>query len=116
MVAAVMGIGWWLALAVVVLVIGVGRVARLVTYDKFPPAAALREWWTRVTAKRKGDWGLLLWCQWCFTPWLMLVAGGWFLLTFSHPFWAWSWWLFWGWMALSYLASMVVARDEPAGE
>lgn len=115
MAEALIGIGWWLALAVVVLIVGVGRVARLVTYDKFPPAAAVRSWWAKRTEKRD-DWVLLLFCQWCFTPWAMLVGIGWFFLTLLHPFWAWSWWLFWGWMALSYLASMVVARDEPAGE
>lgn len=115
MVEQMMGIGWWLAVAVVVLVVGVGRVARLVTYDKFPPVAAVRAWWAKRTEKR-GDWVLLAFCQWCFTPWVMLVAGGWFLLTFTHEIWAWTWWAFWTWMALSYLASMVVARDEPTGD
>jgi hypothetical protein len=41
-------------------------------------------------------------------------AIGWFALTFFVPFLAWAWWLFWGWLALSYVAAMVIERDQPA--
>lgn len=105
---------WWLLVAAVVAVLGVGRWARLVVYDTFPPAEWLRQRWVKVTLKREG-WRPLFFCWWCFTPWLMLVCIGWFLLTFAVPWIAWAWWLFWGWGALSYLSSMVISRDEPAG-
>lgn len=104
---------WWPLLALLTIVLGVGRMARLVTHDAFPPAAAVRQWWTARTAKHY-DWTILFFCFWCLTPWIMAVALGWFALTFVHVAFAWAWWIFWGWLALSYVASMVVARDEPA--
>lgn len=104
---------WWIVWAVAVAVLGVGRWSRLVTYDTFPPAAAARQWWANRT-KNHVEWGNLAFCPWCFTPWLMLVCIGWFALTFLAVWIAWAWWLFWGWGALAYVASMVIARDEPA--
>lgn len=99
--------------AVLVAVFGVGRLTRVLTYDSFPPAAWIRAKWETVTADkasgRPGEWGKLATCFWCATPWIMLVCIGWGLLSSLH----WSWWLFWGWLALSYLASIVIARDEP---
>jgi len=109
----VMDLGWWLIPAVLVLVLGAGRMARLITHDLFPPAVALRAAWERLVGGHP-QWTLLFHCFWCLTPWIMLVAIGWFLLTLNVEWIAWAWWLFWGWLALSYLASMVVARDEPA--
>lgn len=109
----IMDLGWWLLPAVLVAVLGAGRWARLVTHDVFPPAAALREAWERLV-KGSPKWTVLFHCFWCFTPWLMLACIGWFLLSINVPWIAWAWWLFWGWGALSYVASMIVARDEPA--
>lgn len=103
---------WWPIWAVLVAILGVGRWARLVTYDSFPPAAAVRQWWAKVT-KDRGDWGDLFFCPWCFTPWLMLVCIGWFALTFTAVWVAWTWWIFWGWGALAYVASIVIAYDQP---
>ena len=102
---------WWLVVAVAVIVLGVGRLARIITYDGFPPAKWLRARWEKLTAKHE-DWGDLMFCPWCLTPWLYLLAGGWFASTFYVELLAWAWWLFWGWLALSYVTSMVVARDE----
>lgn len=105
---------WWFALALAVLVLGVGRLARVVVFDSFPPAAWVRQKWSDWTAKHGHDeWTILLFCWWCFTPWLMAFALGWFTLTFVATWVAWTWWIFWGWLALSYVASMVIARDEP---
>lgn len=107
---------WWWALAIVVLILGPARLSRIVTHDKFPPAAWLRQKWTDwVVAHNHESWGPLLFCFWCFTPWVVLVAIGWFALSFLAAWIAWTWWLFWGWLALSYVASIVMAYDEPSG-
>lgn len=97
--------------AVLVLVLGVGRLVRIIYYDDFPLSVKLRILWDRVT----GDslWNKLFHCPWCLTPWVMLGAMGWFALGLYQPWAAWSWWLFWGWMALSYVATMIIVRDEP---
>lgn len=103
---------WLIVAAVLVAVVGVGRVTRLVTFDDYPPTVAIRSWWNRITTGN--GWGKLLYCLWCFSPWAMLVCLGWF---FAGLFWVqWlliAWWIFWGWMALSYLAAILVRRDEP---
>jgi len=106
---------WWFVWAIVVAVLGVGRLVRVITYDKFPPAAAFRRWWTGWTMKHKHDeWEILFFCPWCLPPWIALIAGGWFGLTFLAEWVAWTWWVFWGWLAISYVISMVIVRDEPA--
>lgn len=105
---------WWFVLAVATAILGVGRWTRLIVHDSFPPAEWLRQRWASFTAKHKIEsWALLLFCFWCLAPWLMLICGLWFAATWVHPFFAWSWWLFYGWGALAYVTSMVVARDEP---
>jgi hypothetical protein len=98
-------------LAILTAVLGVGRLSRVITYDVFPPAAWVRARWTDLTYSR-GDWSKLLTCFWCLTPWIMLVAVAWFLLADGWVLVA--WWVFWGWLGLSYASSMVIARDEPA--
>jgi hypothetical protein len=98
-------------LAILVAVLGVGRLARVITYDVFPPAAKLRALWTLLTYKH-GDWVKLFTCFWCLSPWIMAVAIAWFLLASGWVLVA--WWIFWGWLGLAYVASMIVARDEPA--
>ena len=103
--------GWWFVAAILVATLGVGRWARLVTYDTFPPAAWIRQQWMNLTHKHE-EWANLFFCPWCFTPWLFLVCFAHFAASFYHPFWAWSWWLLWGWGALSYVTSMIIARDE----
>lgn len=110
-----------LLLAVLVIVLGVGRLSRVVTWDSYPPAIAIRERWLHLTGEyieetkawEPGPWTKLLTCFWCFTPWLMLLAGGWFVLGLYVVWVAWIWWAFWSWLALSYVASMILARDEP---
>ena len=104
---------WWFLWAVPVAVLGVGRWSRLVTYDRFPPAGWWRQTWSDLT-KNHDEWTNLFFCPWCFTPWLMLVCIGWFLLGFTAVWIAWAWWLFWGWGALAYVASIILAYDEPA--
>ena len=93
--------------AILVAVFGVGRLSRVLTYDAFPPAAWARIQWDKIT--KDGSWSKLAHCQWCATPWIMAVCIAWGYFTSLH----WSWWVLWGWLALSYLASIVIARDEP---
>lgn len=103
-----------LILAVLTAVVGVGRLSRIVTYDSFPPAQLLRMRWSDWTDNHgHPEWGLLLNCLWCATPWIMLVAVGWFLLGLVVTWIAVAWWVFWAWMALSYLTSMMMVRDDP---
>ena len=102
---------WRIVAVVLVLALGVGRLSRVITYDDFPPAVRVRIWWATLT--KDGPWAKLAMCQWCFTPWLMLFAIGWFFLGFVVLWIAWAWWIFWGWLAVSYLASLIIRRDEP---
>lgn len=104
---------WMIVAAVLVAVLGVGRLVRVITQDSFPPAVWFRIKWDYVTRDRQtgadGKWGLLANCVWCLTPWMMAICIAWGLATGFH----WSWWLFWGWLGLSYITSMVIVRDEP---
>jgi hypothetical protein len=95
-----------LILALVVATFGAGRLVRIIVHDSFPPAAWLRIQWDRIT--RDGPWSMLAHCHWCLTPWIMLICLGWGYLSNLH----WTWWAFWGWLAISYIATMVVERDE----
>ena len=105
------GVWVWLA-AIAVGVLGAGRLTRLLVHDSYPPAQRLRQWWTaRTWDKEKdeaGPWGLLVTCHWCASPYVfaLVLASAW--ATSLH----WAWWLFWGWLAGSYLVAMVVERDE----
>jgi hypothetical protein len=104
------GIWLWIA-AIVVGVLGAGRLTRLVVHDSYPPAVAVREWWVRRWVRTDGsvsDWSKLTTCHWCFGPWAfaLVLLSAW--LTDLH----WGWWLFWGWLAGSYLTSIVVERDQ----
>ena len=103
---------WWLVLAVLTAVLGVGRWTRLAVFDEFPPAMWVRATWTKLT-KNHASWTKLIYCWWCFAPWMMLVAIGWFWVGFQVEWVMVAWWLFFGWGALSYASSMIVARDEP---
>ena len=103
---------WFWAAAAAVAVLGAGRLTRLIVHDAYPPAVAVRRWWVRVTWNKdsevEGRWGLLATCHWCASPYVFAIAllSAW--LTDLH----WGWWLFWGWLAGSYLTAMVVERDE----
>lgn len=92
--------------AVLVAVFGVGRLARIITYDDFPPAILARSYWDRLT--RDGSWAKLAHCQWCATPWIMAVCLLWGYFSSLN----WTWWVFWGWLGIAYLASIVIGRDE----
>lgn len=107
----VAGLWLWLA-AIVVGVFGAARLTRLITHDHYPPAEAVRGWWLKRTwddeTNSEGRWGLLATCHWCASPYVFALALLTAWLTDLH----WAWWLFWGWLAGSYLTAMVVERDE----
>lgn len=102
--------------AILAAVLGVGRLVRVMIYDDFPPTV-----WARtnfiiwIEGTRAAKWSKLASCPWCLTPWVMLVCIGWFLAGVAVVWLAWAWWIFWGWMALSYVATMIYVRDEPRG-
>jgi hypothetical protein len=105
---------WWqIALAVVVAILGAARLTRLIVHDTFPPIVAFRVWYLDHA---RGGWDTLVECHWCMGPWMFLVAILTFLLT---PLWlpiAYAWWIFYIWMAGSYLVSQYVHFDQGRDE
>ena len=102
----------WIAIAAAALVavLGVGRLTRLTAEDDFPPVAAVR---TAFIHRFGGStWSELAVCPFCQAPYHAVVAFAWAWLSDLH----WTWWAFYGWLALAYAAAMVVARDIPNGE
>lgn len=96
--------------AVVVGTLSVARLTRLITQDSFPPVVAIRMKWDERT--EESGWNTLFHCHWCMAPWLTLPIGLWGYLSNLHI----SWWLFNGWLAAAYVASMIVHFDEGKGE
>lgn len=97
---------YWLAVALVG-VVGTARLVRLLVFDTYPPAAWVRSQWERIT--NDGPWSTLVHCAFCAAPWFTVITIGWAWWSDFH----WTWWLFYGWLTASYLASIVVAWDEP---
>ncbi len=91
--------------AVIVGTVSVARLTRLVTQDSFPPSAWMRSKWDEITDD--GPWSKLLHCPFCMSMWLAIPVILWGWLSNLHI----SWWLFNGWMAVSYLAAIVVMND-----
>lgn len=110
-------------------VIGVARATRLLIHDAYPPTRALRRWWWNQTAGKGGwraGWALVLvdpddpdgsGCPFCAAPYLTAVA---LAVAIAGDVWSpdlgtlggW-WWILAVWASISYLAAMVVLRDEP---
>lgn len=97
--------------AVAVVIVGVARATRLVVHDHYPPVRWFRsKWdhWTRIRSSgENGPWALLVHCHYCAAPYIMVVALAWGYFSSLH----WTWWAFWGWLALSYAASILVSND-----
>ena len=92
--------------AVVVGVVGVARLTRLLVDDDWPPSAWFRSWFQRTVP---ASWAILVTCPFCAAPYFAALALAWAWLTDLH----WTFWVFWGWLAGSYVASMIVVRDTP---
>ena len=101
-----------LVIAILTAILGVGRITRVLTYDAFPPAIAIRQAWLRLV--KDGPWGKLATCWWCASFWITLGAFGWFWLGGIVPWIQIAWWVFFGALAVSYVAAMIISRDEPA--
>jgi len=99
----------WIAAALVGIV-GTARLTRLGTEDDWPPVLALRGWW--IERFNRSHWSELATCPFCQAPWWALLGMLWALLTDFHI----TWWLFYGWLSVAYVAAMIVARDIPNGE
>ena len=99
---------WWVyALAALVSVIGVGRIVRLITYDKFPPMIALRERWIEIT--HDGPWSQLVKCGFCLSVWITPISWAWAWASNLH----WSWWAAHLLVTCMYLSAILVAYDQP---
>jgi hypothetical protein len=93
-------------LAAVIAVFGTARVTRIATFDAFPPAEWIR---VRVLALVAETWGKVVTCLWCAQPYVAAICLAWAYYSDLH----WSWWAFWGWMALSQAGSTLLSYDEP---
>lgn len=96
--------------AVIVAVISIGRTARLLTYDDYPPVAWARtkvQHWL-LSGDRRMRWVALTECPFCLAPYLAAGMLAWMWASDLH----WTWWLINGWWAMSYLSAILVARDE----
>lgn len=93
--------------AVFVAVMGVGRLTRIITYEDYPPSVWFRMRWVKLT--KGGGWSKLFTCIWCLPPWMMAFCLIWAYFSALH----WTWWWFWTPLALAYLSSIIIRRDEP---
>jgi hypothetical protein len=93
--------------AVIVGTLGVARMARLVVFDEYPPMKWVRVRWHVLTGE--SDWKKLMECAFCCAPYLAAGDMAWAWFSDFH----WSWWVFNVWLSVSYVAAMIVARDEP---
>jgi len=97
-----------LILYVIVGIVAAARITRLVVVDDYPLIVKGRIAWDNHV---RGMWNKLLHCHWCFAPWAVLLVGA---LAFLCDYWGAQvvWFCVFGWLAASYVASMVVQFDE----
>lgn len=94
--------------AVLVGVISIARLTRLLTEDSWPPVVWIRIKFSAFVERRGLDeWGELTTCPYCAAPWITLPILVWAVWSDLH----WSWWIFNGWLAIAYIAAMIVAKD-----
>lgn len=93
----------WIAAALVGIV-STARLTRLIGFDTWPPAV-----WFRIQFRKylPPNWATLVDCPYCLAPYFGAGVLAWAYLSDLHP----AWWLFNGWLAGSYIASMVVVHD-----
>jgi hypothetical protein len=104
----VWGVEWpELLAAAVVGILGVARLTRLVVDDDWPPVVWARRVWDRIW--NQSPWVTLIECPWCVSPYIAAANIGWAVLSDLH----WSWWLFNGWLAVSWVAAFICLRDIP---
>lgn len=97
--------------AFIVAVIAVGRATRLLVFDDWPPGKAFRE---RFVVKMGETWGPLILCPFCTAPYLAAGDLAWYALAWEFSETALIiWWIVNVWAAISYLAAILVAYDQP---
>lgn len=92
--------------AALVGILSVARLTRLVTIDTYPPVVWVRTTWDKIT--HDGPWSDLVHCPYCIAPYAAVPVLAWGYLSDLH----WSWWIFNGWLALAYAASVFVVRES----
>lgn len=97
---------FWTVAAFAVGVLSAARLTRLVMHDSFPPAVWFRIKWDDVT--EDNGWNPLFHCHWCLSPWMTLIILSWGWLSDTDP----VWWFFNLFLGGSYVAGMIVERDE----
>ena len=98
-----------IAAAVLVGVLSAARLTRLIVDDEWPPTVWLA---AKYRDAVPDNWKSLVDCAACAAPWMALPVLAWGLVSDLH----WTWWVFNGWLAGSYIATMIVWRDYPNGE
>jgi hypothetical protein len=93
--------------AALIAILGTARLTRLFSEDSYPPVLWLRQKW--IGRFNHSGWSELAICPFCQAPYLSIITIAWGWATDLH----WTWWFFYGWLSLSYLAAIVVARDIP---
>lgn len=93
--------------AVIVGVLSVARTARLLVFDEYPPMVWFRAQWDGRIGE--DGWGKLIHCPFCATPYMAAVMAAWAYFSDLH----WTWWVINGVWGLSYVASILVAYDQP---
>lgn len=114
---------YWVAV-VATTIISAARITRVLVYDKFPPAAWVRDKY--LDATDGSGWGLLALCGYCMSFWVTAALVVWADLAGvfdREPAFGWSgdlsvpiWWLINGVFAMSYLAATYIANDGDDSE
>lgn len=90
-------------------IVAIGRVTRFITQDHYPPVVWLRGW---LAARLPESWALVLECPFCIAPYVAALDTWWAVGSEVS-----GWWLIVNvWVASSYLAAILVLRDEPPEE
>ena len=94
----------WIAIAIVAS-LSSARITRLIVWDSYPPSVWVRMKWDALT--NDGPWATLVHCGYCFGPYASaaVLLSGW--LSNWHT----AWWLVNTWLALGYVAAMIMAYD-----
>lgn len=92
--------------AFILLALGAARLTRLIVHDVYPPML-----WLRVQYLRRlpdnSEWGKLVECHYCASPYVVAGLGAWGYFTDLQL----AWWLVVGWLAVTYVAAIVVSYD-----
>lgn len=111
---------YWIAVAVVT-VVSSSRITRLLTWDKFPPIKAVRDWYGNKTDG--SGWDILAYCGYCMSFWvtLAIIEWGWLAGVFDNTSRGSDtathiWWYTNAIFAASYLAAILMANDGDEGD